>query len=89
MKIEVVSGNVKWTVESTGHIKQEDFIAVITNSSISSVKFIELYYDYYTETKSARLAYEKVEKLHNDLFNRNKYGDYESFRAVKSKLMKK
>jgi len=89
MKIEVTNGNIKWTVESTGIIRQEDFIAVITNSKISSVKFIELYYDYYSETKNAKQAYEKVEQLHESLLGNRKYSDYENFKRMKSYNMKK
>jgi hypothetical protein len=89
MKIEVISGNIKWTVESTGNIRQEDFVAVITNSKISTMKFIELYYDYYTETKSAKQAYERVEEIHEQLLGSRKYNDYDTFRICKSQFMKK
>lgn len=89
MKIEVTNGSIKWTVESTGNIRQEDFVAVITNAKISTMKFIELYYDYYTETKSAKQAYERVEEIHEQLLGSRKYNDYQTFKASKSNFMKK
>lgn len=89
MKIEVTNGSIKWTVESTGNIRQEDFIAVITNSKISTMKFIELYYDYYTETKNAKRAYERVETIHEELLGSRKYSDYDTFRKCKSNFMNK
>ena len=89
MRLEVNNGVIKWTIEGTDNVSEQDFVAVITNSSISTMKFIELYYDYYTETKDAKEAYDRVERLHENLLGKKKYNDYETFKSSKSQFMKK
>ena len=56
---------------------------------MSTVKFIELYYDYFGEIKDHQSAYERVERLHENLLGSRKYSDYDSFRTAKSKFMNK
>ncbi len=89
MKLQVNNGTLTWTIESTDGISERDFVTVIKNSSISTVKFIEMYYDFYAETKDHQQAYERVERLHENLLGSRKYSDYDSFRSNKSKFMNK
>lgn len=80
---------IKWTVTTTGDIDPKDFVTVVTNAKLSSIKFIELYYDFYTETQNAQKAYEKTEQLHESVFGSRRFSDYESFKANKTYFMKK
>jgi hypothetical protein len=80
---------IKWEVTTTGDINPKDFVTIITNSKLSSIKFIELYYDFYTETQNAQKAYEKTENLHEAIFGSRKYSDYDTFRVQKTYFMKK
>ncbi len=90
MKVEIHQGGVlKWTIESTDNISQNEFVSVIKNASMSSASFIKLYYDYYTEMQDHEGAYERVERLHENLLGRRRYSDYESFRSQKSYHMNK
>lgn len=87
MKVEISNGTLKWTIESTENIREQDFVTVIQNASMSTVKFIEMYYDYYGEMKDHQSAYERVETLHENLLGSRKYADYETFKSSKSKFM--
>lgn len=89
MKLQVSNGVLTWTIEGTDGITQRDFVTVIKNSTLSTEKFIELYYNYFTECKNHRKAYERVENLHENLLGSRKYSDYDSFKQVKSKFMNK
>lgn len=89
MKLEIGNGRLTWTIQSTDGIREQDFVTVIQNASMSTVKFIEMYYDYYTEMKDHQAAYERVERLHENLLGSRKYSDYDCFRSSKSKFMNK
>ncbi len=89
MRLEITNGVLKWTIESTENIREQDFVTVIKSASMSTVKFIEMYYDFYAETKDHQQAYERVERLHENLLGSRKYADYDSFRTNKSKFMNK
>lgn len=89
MKLEISNGTLKWTIQSTDGIREQDFVTVIQSASMSTVKFIEMYYDFYSEMKDHQQAYERIEKLHENLLGSRKYADYETFRSSKSKFMNK
>lgn len=89
MKLAISNGVFTWTIEGTDGINPKDFVSVINNASLSTSKFIELYYDYFTECKDHRKAYDRVEKLHENMFSKRKYSDYDNFRSAKSKFMNK
>ncbi len=89
MRLEITNGSLKWTIESTENIRQQDFVTVIHSAKMSTVKFIEMYYDFYGEMKDHQQAYERVETLHENLLGSRKYADYDIFRASKSKFMNK
>lgn len=90
MKLEISGGVLKYTIESTdGNLTGNEIVSVINNASLSNIKFIEKYYDYYAECKDHKEAYERIEKLHETLFGKRKYSDYDSFRVNKSKFMNK
>ncbi len=81
--------NVKWVVTGTGTVTQKDFVSIVTSAKVSTHKFIEIYYDYFTETKDAKKAYEKAENLHEQIFGSRRYSSYETFKSCKCEVMKK
>ncbi len=89
MKLQISNGTLTWTIESTDGIREQDFVTVIKSASMSTVKFIEMYYDYYAEMKDHRQAYERMEKLHENLLGSRKYSDYNVFKTAKSQFMNK
>lgn len=89
MKVEINNGELKWTIEATDGITEKDFVTVVRNASMSTNKFIEMYYDYFAECKDHEQAYDRMERLHENLLGRRKYSDYDSFRVSKSKFMNK
>lgn len=81
--------DVKWVVTGTGNVTQKDFVSIVTSAKVSTSKFIEIYYNYYTETKDAAKAYEKAEILHTNIFGTRRYNCYETFKARKHQVMSK
>ena len=89
MKVEITNGELKWTIEATDGMTEKDFVSVVRSASMSTTKFIEMYYDYFSECKDHEQAYERIERLHENLLGKRKYSDYDSFRVSKSKFMNK
>lgn len=51
--------------------------------------FNEAFEERLPDFKTYQEAYESVERLHNAHFGRNKYKDYESFRTIRGRILKK
>ena len=50
--------------------------------------FIKKYLEFQEEKITHRKAYEKTEKVFNDLFGKRKYKNFESFRQVRDRYLK-
>lgn len=50
--------------------------------------FIRIFEQNLSPRTSNKTAYEKAEKIHQELTGHNRYSDYESFRSVKNKRVK-
>jgi hypothetical protein len=91
MKLEIIQGGtVKWTIESTDHnLSQGDIVAVFSSASMSATGFDELFFKFVNDSRTYTEAYERVEKVHEQLFNKRKYSDYNSYRNAKAIRLKK
>lgn len=84
MKLEIKNGgDVVLTIEGVG--AAADIITIFRNSTISFSAFNELYEKYLPAAGTYVAAYERVEKLHENLLGRRKYSDYETFRKLRSR----
>lgn len=56
---------------------------------LTNTAFNEIYEDLVTKSKSYTEAYEIAETVHQSIFGERRYSDYDSFRHVRNKLIKK
>jgi hypothetical protein len=91
MKLEILKdGVVKWTIQPTDHnLSPHDIVAVISSVSMSPEGFDNLFFKFVNDSKTHKEAYERAEKVHETMFQRRKYSDYDSFSVSKSRRLKK
>ncbi len=51
--------------------------------------FIDKYYEFVVEGYTFRKSYELTEERHHEIFGANRYSNYESFKVILSKFIKK
>lgn len=84
--------SIKYTFVSTDGGKC-DIVTVskdlLKNASMSVDVFEDLFFDATKTSATYMEAYEKVEVIHEQLFEKRRYSDYDSFRKVKERRVKK
>ena len=84
--------SIKYTYVHTDRSKC-DIITIskdlLKNASMSAEVFEELFFDASRTSTTYMEAYEKVEIIHEQYFEKRRYSDYDSFRKCKTQKMKK
>lgn len=80
--------SIKYTFIHTDGSK-DDVITIssnlLKNASMSADVFEDLFFDAAKTSTTYMEAYEKIEVLHEEVFNKRRYSDYDSFRKVKER----
>lgn len=86
MSIEIRrNGNIVVTIDGVGSVSSADVVAVFSNSTISHDAFDALFEKYLPDSRTYSEAYERVERLHENLLGRRKYSNYGCYRVMRSK----
>lgn len=90
-KIVDEQGNVKWTLESIGTFTDDVIVlpkTIARGCSMTASGFDELFFDKLKTSSTHIEAYEKAEGIHESIFGKRRYKEYDSFRISKSQRLK-
>lgn len=83
--------NVKYTYTSTDGSKCETITIskdFLQNCTMTADGFEQLFFTEARTSSTYMEAYEKVEVIHEQMFNKRRYSDYDSFRKTKERRYK-